>query len=300
MTPLPTIRQLQFFVALARRESFSRAAEDCLVSQSTLSAAIKELETILDVTLVDRSTRAFALTSVGTAMVARAEEILGLADAMARAAVKAAPLTGTLQFGVIPTIGPFILPALMGLLEKEYPDLSFYIREDITAGLLERLQAGRLDMALLAFPYEADGIETLVIANDPFVFATHPEGALAAEKAMSLSKLDGEDLLLLEEGHCLRDQALSACNLQKTETAKSFGGTSLFTLAQMARSGLGATLLPELAVRQGLAKNAGLVTIPFAETEAGQPSRQIGLAWRQGSGLREEAELLAGLIHRAL
>ena len=299
MTPLPTLRQLQFFVALARRKSFSRAAEDMLVSQSTLSAAIKELEHGLDVMLVDRSTRSFALTMAGQTMVERAEEILGLTESMARTASKSAPLSEAVQFGVIPTIGPYILPALIPALEKQYPDLSLYIREDLTADLLDRLRSGRLDLVLLAFPYETQGMETLMLGADPFVYACRKTAPLARQKAVTLEDLDTENLLLLEDGHCLRDQALSACQLQSAETAKSFGGTSLFTLAQMVRSGLGATLLPQMAVKQGLATSADLLTIPF-DGKSGMPSREIGLAWRRGSGLREEAEAMAKVIQGIL
>lgn len=300
MKALPTLRQLQFFVALARRESFSRAAEDCLVSQSTLSSAIKELETVLDATLVDRTSRSFSLTPVGEMLLRQAEELIALAEDMVRSASRPEPLTGVMKLGVIPTIGPFILPEAMPLFEKGYPDLSLYLREDLTASLVERLRAGMIDVALIAFPYEAEGLDTMDIAEDPFWFVCAPSHRLAGRKRIGVSDLTGEDLLLLEDGHCLRDHALSACQLQMRETANTFGATSLFTLTQMTRSGLGATLLPEMAIRQGLAKASNLVAIPFAGKADEVPARQIGLAWRRGSGFEQEAEAIAGVLKAAL
>lgn len=300
MQALPTLRQMQFFVALARRKSFSRAAEDCLVSQSTLSSAIKELEHILDATLVDRTSRSFCLTPVGETVLRQAEEMLALAEDMVRGVVKTEPLAGAVRLGVIPTIGPFILPQAMPLFEKRYPKLSLYLREDLTAPLVEKLRAGLIDIALIAFPYEAEGLETMVFAEDPFWFACAPDHELAGRKSVRPEELVGEDLMLLEDGHCLRDHALSACQLQMRETANTFGATSLFTLTQMTRSGLGATLLPDMAVKQGLAKSASLSVVPFSGRPEERPKRQIGLAWRRGSGFEEEAEAMALVFSEAL
>lgn len=290
---LPTLRQLQFFSALARRRSFSRAAEDCLVSQSTLSSAIKELEGLLGAALVDRSTRAFALTPAGDEVARRAGPILAMSEDLVRAVGERRPLEGPFTLGVIPTIAPFLLPAVTPRLKASFPKLDLFLREDLTAALVERLIAGLLDAAVLAFPYDAPALDHVDIGDDPFWFAAPAAHRFARRKTLTPGDLDGEPLLLLEDGHCLRDHAIDACRLQAPETAAAFGATSLFTLVQMAQSGLGATLLPDMAVKAGLAKSAGLIAVPF---EAPAPARRIGLAWRKGSGRREEAELLAATL----
>lgn len=297
MIVLPTLRQLQFFAALVRRKSFSKAAEDCLVSQSTLSSAIKELEGILDCQLVDRSTRAFALTPAGEEVAARAAPILAMTEDLARSAADRRPLEGPFHLGVIPTIAPFLLPRAAPKLKKAYPKLELFLREDLTANLAERLAAGLLDAAVLAFPYDIPGAETIEIGVDPFWFAAAPDHPLVGRKALKPGDLDGENLLLLEDGHCLRDHALDACKLRSADNANAFGATSLFTLAQMVRSGLGATLLPQMAVQAGLADAAGVAVTPFDEPA---PARRIGLVWRRGSGRREEAEAIAVILRKAM
>lgn len=293
MIALPTVRQLQFFHALARRKSFSKAAEDCLVSQSTLSSAIKELEGILRCQLVDRSTKAFALTPAGESVVSRAERILALTEDLARSAASRQPLEGPFHLGVIPTVAPFLLPRAAPKLRAAFPKLELYLREDLTANLVDRLSAGLLDAAILAFPYDAGGAEIIDLGEDRFFFAARPDHRNANKKALSLNDLSGETLLLLEDGHCLRDHAIDACKLARSGAAAGFGATSLFTLAQMALSGLGPTLLPEMAVQAGLAKSTGLKAVPFKDPA---PSRRIGLAWRRASGRREEAEALAAVL----
>lgn len=293
MTPLPTLRQLQFFMALIRRQSFSKAAEDCLVSQSTLSSAIKEMEALLDCQLVDRSTRSFALTPAGEEVAPRASAILASAEDLVRAASGRRPLEGPFHLGVIPTIAPFILPEATMRLHQAYPKLELYLREDLTAALAERLAAGLIDAALIAFPYDIAGADHIEIAADPFWFACDPGHDYAQRSSLNTDELQGCELLLLEDGHCLREHAIDACQLANREAAGSFGGTSLFTLTQMARSGLGATLLPDMAVRQGLAVSAGLKAVPFRDPK---PSRKIGIAWRQGSGRAEEAAAIADVI----
>lgn len=293
---LPTLRQLQFFTCLVRNKSFSRAANECCVSQSTLSAGIKELEGILEAPLVDRSSRQFALTPLGENMAKRAEEILGLANDMVRAAAGRAPLTGDLRLGLIPTIGPYLLPDMMPKLTGAYPELQLYLREELTEGLIEGLRAGRIDIAVLAMPVETDGLDTLIFAEDPFVFACPGNHPYADRASIQTQDLDGERLLLLEDGHCLRDHALDACALRQRDTAEAFGATSLFTLAQMVASGVGTTLLPQIAVDHGLANMAGLVTVPIIDADGNRPSRDLGLAWRHGSGREEEALALAKVL----
>ncbi|RFB01524.1 hydrogen peroxide-inducible genes activator [Parvularcula marina] len=293
---LPTLRQLQFFTSLVRNESFSRAAEECCVSQSTLSAGIKELEGVLDAPLVDRSSRSFILTPLGEDMAKRAEEIIGLSQDMVRAAAGRPPLTGDLRLGLIPTIGPYLLPELMPKLAKAYPELRLYLREELTDHLIDGLRAGRIDIAVLAMPVETEGLDTLIFGEDPFVFACSKNHPFADKPSITSKELSGEKLLLLEDGHCLRDHALDACALRQRDTADAFGATSLFTLAQMVASDVGTTLMPQLAVDHGLAKMSGVVTIPVIDKGGHRPSRDLGLAWRHGSGREAEARALAELL----
>ncbi|WP_306252193.1 hydrogen peroxide-inducible genes activator [Parvularcula sp. IMCC14364] len=301
MTPLPTLRQLQFFIALAQQQSFSRAADACLVSQSTLSAAIKELESTLDAQLVDRSSRSFTLTPVGEVLVERARALLAQAEDFARVARKSEPLSGVVNLGIIPTIAPYVLPKAMPQFRRKYPDLSLYLREALSATLIDYVRSGQIDIALIAFPYNTEGLESLVFAEDSFLFACSAEHRLASRAEVSIDELNARELLLLEDGHCLRDHALSACQLQEKELANTFGGTSIFTLAQMVRSGIGATLLPEMAVRQGLAKSSSLITIPFREGKGETvPGRQIGFVWRKGSGRRQDVEAMEDIFTKVL
>ncbi len=297
MKALPTLRQMQFFITLARRRSFSKAADECLVSQSTLSSAVKELEALIGQQLVDRSTRSFALTPAGEEVAARAPGILASAEDLVDAASGRRPLEGDFTLGIIPTIAPFILPRTTRRLQKLYPKLELYLREDLTAALAERLTAGLIDAALLAFPYEIPGVEVIDVGEDPFWFACHDDHPLAKRKTLSKEDLKQCSLLLLEDGHCLREHAIDACELAARTGNASFDGTSLFTLTQMARSGLGATLLPEMAVNGGLAKGAGLTTIPFKKPA---PTRRIGVAWRRGSGRGEEARAIAEVVAAAM
>jgi len=299
MTILPTLRQLQFFAALARRQSFSRAAEDCLVSQSTLSSAIKELEGLLEVQLVDRSTRNFALTPAGETVAAQAAAILAAAHDLVSSVRDTRTLTGPFNLGVIPTIAPFLLPALTPRLTADYPELRLYLREDLTANLLKLLSAGQLDAAILALPYALDGFESMTVGTDPFWFAAAPDHPLLArkDKPVTLADLGTTPLMLLEDGHCLRDHALEACRLHTAESRAGYEATSLFTLAEMTRAGLGATLLPDMAVRAGMARSTGLTVRPLADASA---ARDIGLVWRKGAGRAGDAEALGRALTDAL
>ena len=297
MTPLPTLRQLQFFMALVRRESFSKAADDCLVSQSTLSSAIKEMEGLLGAQLVDRSTRAFALTPAGELVAARAGAILASTEDLSRAVTDRKPLEGEFYLGVIPTIAPFVLPDVTSKLHSAFPKLKLYLREDLTASLAERLAAGLIDAALLALPYDLHGVEVEEVGIDPFWFACDAAHPLAKKTEVTTDDLKSAEILLLEDGHCLREHAVGACDLSDRSHPAAFGGTSLFTLTQMTKSGLGATLLPEMAIKGGLAQRADLVAIPFAKPA---PCRKIGVAWRKGSGRRDEAQAIAAVITEVL
>jgi LysR family hydrogen peroxide-inducible transcriptional activator len=294
-TPLPTLRQLQFLIALADQGSFSRAAEAAHVTQPTLSAAIKELEGILGVVLVERGARGASLTPAGDAALERARIVITEAEDMVAAAQAAGePLAGPFRLGVIPTIAPFLLPVVLPALRKAFPKLELFLREDLTGRLLDSLRERRLDAALIALPYPAAGVECTPIAGDEFLFACASDHPLAGRKTLARRDLEGESLLLLEDGHCLRDHALSAC--AAGESRSDFAATSLHTLVQMVKSGLGATVLPRMAVEAGLVDRLGLSVIPFAPPIMG---REIGIAWRKGSARAEEAQRLGEAIRAA-
>lgn len=291
MMNLPSIRQLRHLVALAEHGHFGRAAEACAVTQSTLSASIKELEGVLEAPLVDRTKRRVLLTPLGQETVERARHILDETQELALAArATRAPLTGTIRMGAIPSIGPFLLPKVLPGLRRSYRQLKLYLVEDLTDRLVVQLQQGKLDVVLLALPYDCGPAESKVLFDDRFVVAlpkTHP---LAKEARIKPEQLWSADLLLLKDGHCLRDHALAACRLADRRRTEGFEATSLPTLVQMVDNGLGITLLPELGVAAGLLRGTGLVTRPLASDE---PARQIGLVWRRGTARREEFLLLA-------
>jgi LysR family hydrogen peroxide-inducible transcriptional activator len=279
MKILPTLRQLRYLVALAEHRHFGRAAEACLATQSTLSAGLQELENLLGVVLVERTKRKVMLTPL-------AEEIADLAAAAAE------PLSGPLRLGVIPTIGPFLLPRVLPHLRAAHPGLRLYLREDLTARLLERLGSGDLDAVLIALPYHAPDIETLEVSEDPFVLACPPDHPLAAKQNLRSADLVGAELLLLEEGHCLRDHALAACHLPGPARGEGVLGTSLPTLVQMVANGLGVTLLPRMAVECGILAGTNLVTRPIADAGV----RGIGLAWRPSSPRKADFRALAEVL----
>lgn len=289
---LPTLRQLQFLAALAEHGSFSRAAEACFVTQPTLSAAIKELELTLGAQLVERGPRGASLTAAGEAAATRARGMLADAEELVQSTRAAGePMHGVFRLGVIPTIAPYILPRLAPALRARFPALKLYLREDLTGRLYEDLRDRRIDAALIALPYEAAGVETQAVAADEFLFAVARNHPLAKRKAVSVAEVAGERLLLLDDGHCLRDHAISICS---TESARSdFAATSLHTLVEMVRNGLGATLLPRLAVDAGLTQEEDLAIIPFDPPIVG---REIGVAWRKGSARTAEARLVAAVV----
>lgn len=287
MNYLPSLRQLRYLAGLADEGHFGRAAEAMGITQSTLSAAIRELEEGLGATLVDRTSRRVVLTPLGREAVERARRILAdVADLAASLRDKAAPLAGELHLGVIPTIGPYFLPRVLPRLRKQFPGLRLFLREDLTHRLVADLEAGKLDLALLALPCACGASETLPLFDDRFLVACRGDHPLAAAKRVDAARLARENLLLLEDGHCLRDQALSACRLQQPPPgAAAVAATSLLTLVQMADNGLGLTLVPEIAVKAGLLSGTDLVTRPLDERGA---KRTIGLAWRRGSRRADE------------
>ena len=295
---LPTLRQLQFLTALADHGSFSRAAEACLVAQPTLSAAIKEIESLIGTRLVERSGRTSRLTSAGEVAVDRARRILTETEelvAIARGA--GAPLTGAFRLGAIPTIAPFILPAAVKALRSSYPDLKLYLREDKTADLLAALRARTLDAAIIALPWETPGIETLSIAPDAFMLAC-PQGHRLESKTKLLPEdMAGESVLLLEEGHCMRGHALSICSLPGVERQDDLAATSLQTMVQMVAGGLGISLIPKLAADAGIAAGIGVNILAFSDDV---PGREIGIAWLAGSSREQEARMIAEIVANVL
>ncbi len=296
MSLLPTLRQLQFLIALADHGSFSRAAEATHVTQPTLSAAIKELESILGVVLVERGARGAVLTPAGETVLDRARRVMTEAEDLVTSAQAAGePLSGPFKLGVIPTIAPFLLPQVLPALRKAYPDLQLYLREDLTERLMDALRERRLDAALIALPYETALIDTRTLGTDEFLLCSGADHPLAQNERLDMSDLTQEPMLLLEDGHCLRDHVLSACSAGRARS--DFAATSLHTLVQMVKSGLGVTLVPKLAVDAGLIDGMDLVLRPFDPPMIG---REIGIAWRRGSARSDEAraigETIKGLV----
>jgi LysR family hydrogen peroxide-inducible transcriptional activator len=292
---LPTLRQLQYLLALSQYRSFSRAAGACCISQSALSGAIKELEATLGTRLVDRDKRHVTITPAGEDAVARARRIVAEAEALTEwAHRRSGPLTGLLRLGIIPTIAPFLLPRILPKLKAAFPDLTLRLREETTARLLEALKAGELDLVLMAFPYDAPGLETAIVGEDPLLLTEPGENAGPATPA-GIEDIADRPLLLLADGHCLRDHALAACALPSARVDE-FGATSLFTLARMVEAGYGVTLLPKLAVDAGLCDTAKLALRPLRSPA---PARKIGLAWRRNAGRADDYKALLDFLKSA-
>lgn len=297
---LPTLRQLQYLKLLAEHGSFSRAANAAHVTQPTLSAGVAELEKVLGAPVVDRGRAGVILTPVGEEAVNRASDILAQAEDLVQAARSAGqPLSGRFRLGVIPTIAPFLLPRTLPALRLQFPRLRLFLREDMTARLVSSLKSGGLDAALIALPYDLQGVDFARVATDPFYAIAPANHRIAGLKTVTPDDLGEDDLILLEDGHCMRDHALSACSLDTPRASGAEGGfaaTSLHTLVQMVGSGLGVSLLPGVAVDAGLTQTAPVVVRPMT---AGSPSREIVVAWRAGSSRGAEARLLAEALRNA-
>ena len=295
---LPTIRQLQYLKLLAEHGSFSRAAEAAHVTQPTLSAGIQELEKILGATLVDRARSGVILTAAGTETVERAQAILAQADDLVQAARAAGePLAGRFRLGVIPTIAPFLLPKALPAIRTRFPKLRLFLREDLTQRLVALLRSGALDAALIALPYDMSGLAWEHVEDDELLAALPANHPASAAKRIKPEALQGDDLILLEDGHCLREHALAACGLNPPRPSgeENFAATSLPTLVQMVGSGLGVSFLPAMAVEAGLADQADIAVRPLA---ADHPSREIVVAWRKGSSRAAEGRLLAEALRK--
>jgi LysR family hydrogen peroxide-inducible transcriptional activator len=294
MITLPTLRQLRYLQALHEHGHFGHAAEACHVTQSTLSAGLAELEGLLGAQLVERTKRRVLFTPLGNEVARRGHALLldaeGLVE-MVRSAVE--PLSGPFRLGVIPTIAPYLLPRLVLPCKEAFPHLQLYLREVQTAQLIDELNDGQLDAGLLALPYPTSGLTLITLSDDPFYLACRADHPLAARESIDVEDLEGADLLLLEDGHCLREHVLAVCKLRPTRQQDEIKGTSLPTVIQMVATGLGVTLLPKLAVESGALDGLGLVTRPLKEEGAG---RQLALAWRTSSPRGEEFRTLAGFI----
>lgn len=289
-----TLQELRYLVAVADERHFARAATACHVSQPTLSTQIKKLEDYLGVVLLDRSQRSVRPTPVGEQVIAQARIVIEEFDKI-RPLVrsKGDPMEGPLRLGVIPTLGPYLIPQLLPALRARYPKLRLLLREDLTANLLERLSAGTLDAALLALPVPGDGLAASELFREPFQVALPQGHALARKRRLQEEDLTGESVLLLEEGHCLRDQALEICGATRSPDSEEIRATSLETLRQMVAAGIGCTLLPALAVATGAA-DTGLTEIrPFARPA---PTRTIGIVSRTRFPRAEAVSRLGELV----
>ena len=289
MMQLPSTKQLQYFVALADAEHFGRAAEAVHVSQSAFSNAIKELEARLDTQLVDRTNRRVTITATGQQIATQARLCLRDVESLVEmAAGQKQPMTGSLRLGVIPTIAPFLLPRALPKLRRQFPGLRLYLIEDQTHRIYERLMDGELDVLLLALPWEMRGVDTEVLFNDRFCLASRQGTSKVDPDNYRFNRLDADSVLLLEEGHCLRDHALEACKIRNTQKVQPFAASSLLTLVEMVDADLGITFLPEMARDSTLLKNTRVRMYQLGENS----HRKISLAWRKGSDRVEGFKML--------
>jgi len=288
------LKDLRYLVAVAEQRHFGRAAAQCCVSQPTLSAQLKKLEESLGVQLIERAPHNVTLTPAGEEIVARARRILEASDEMVTLArSQRDPLGGRLRVALLPTIGPYLLPHVAPLVRKALPRLELRLYEYQTGPMLEKLRNGELDVGILALPVDLDGLESRELYREAFTVALPERHPLAGREQLRVGDLKGETLLLLEEGHCLRDQALEVCSRAGVRDAQDFRATSLETLRQMVATGAGVTLLPELAGRGAYRNARGVVLRPFAKPA---PVRHIGALWRKTTARRAAIEALSQLI----
>lgn len=293
MVNLPTVKQLRYLVALEKHLHFGHAAESCFVTQSAFSVAIKDLETLLNASLVDRTNRSVVFTSAGKLVAQQARLALfdmeGIVD-IAKSIQE--PLSGVLKMGIIPTIAPFLLPKILPKIRKKYPKLELYLIEEQTKKIHAQLLDGELDVLLLALPFELKNTETITIFNDPFKLAYKKGTTLIDPEKFSPGKNNNEAIMLLADGHCLRDHALSACSIARKGNISKFSASGMYSLIQMVDSDLGVTFIPQMAIDSGLLKNTKVLTKDLKD----KSYREIGLAWRKASVRQHEFKLLADVI----
>ncbi len=288
------LRDLRYLVALADLRHFGRAADACFVSQPTLSTQIKKLEEELGVTLIERAPRKVMLTAAGQDAVLRARRIVAEVDELKESARRSRdPASGALRLGVFPTLGPYLLPHVVPQLRERFPQLELLLTEEKSDVLLARLREGKLDAALLALPLHDDQLHAQFLFEEAFLLAAPERHPLAQSKALHIDALNDETLLLLEDGHCLRDQALDVCRLSGAQEKTGFRATSLETLRQMVAAGVGVTLLPALSVHDPIVQPAGIRLVRFADPA---PSRRIALVWRKSSALDGLLQQLAEVV----
>ncbi|MFA5952554.1 MAG: LysR substrate-binding domain-containing protein [Hyphomicrobium sp.] len=291
-----TLKQLRYFDALARELHFGRAADNCAVTQPALSMQIHELEQSLGLVLVERTRSGVQLTAKGIAIAARAARILGdVRDLVSHAKHANKVLSGALRLGVIPSIAPYLLPPLLPLLREAYPELELYMRETQTHPLTAELLEGKLDVLLLALPVKHTDLTNLPLFEDRFLLAMPKEKQLSGRVRATKELIENERLLLLEEGHCLRDQALAYCNLRQVDAVNTFGASSLATIVEMVSAGYGITLLPEISLPVE-DRGRDLTIVRFVDPE---PLRTVGLAWRTTSPRTQDFEELGRLVQKA-
>jgi len=291
----PTLKQLQYLVSLRRHEHFGKAAEACFVTQSTLSAGLRELEALLGVTLVERTRRLVRFTALGEKIADKAIRVLREAEELAElAGAEGQPLHGDLRMGVIPTIAPFLLPTMLPRLRKEWPDLKLYLREETSSAACEALHRGQLDCVLLALPFNCGEVDSALLFDDP-LYVAFPPGEAPGDGSIDAATIDEDRLLLLEDGHCLKDHALSACNRPEIRAHASMMGTSLHTLVQMVENGLGLTFVPGMAIQSGILQTT---RVDARRLQSDHGFRRIALIWRRSSPRESEFQLLAATLRR--
>ncbi|HEX4737226.1 MAG TPA: hydrogen peroxide-inducible genes activator [Allosphingosinicella sp.] len=294
---LPTLKQLQYLLALREHGHFGRAADACFVTQSTLSAGLRELETSLGITLVERTRRVVRFTALGERIADKAVRVLREADELAEMArAEGKPLHGELRMGVIPTIAPFLLPAMLPPLRREWPHLKLYLREEPSQAACEALQRGQLDCVLLALPFNCGDVDSAALFDDP-LFVAFPRDEAPKGTGVDVDAIDENRMLLLEDGHCLKDHALSACNRPDLRAHAAMMGTSLHTLVQMVDNGLGLTFIPRMAIDAGILDGTQVDARPLRSDHG---FRKIALIWRRSSPREAEFQLLAAAIRRIL
>ena len=292
---LPTIKQLQYLVALRRHGHFGRAADACFVTQSTLSAGLRELETLLGITLVERTRRVVRFTALGEKIADKAVKVLRETEELAEMArAQGRPLHGELRMGVIPTIAPFLLPTMLPRLREQWPELKLYLREETSSAACDALHRGQLDCVLLALPFACGDVDSVPLFDDP-LFIAYPRGEAPGTATVEAADIDERRLLLLEDGHCLKDHALSACNRPDLRAHAEMMGTSLHTLVQMVDNGLGVTFVPEMAIEAGILSGTGVDARPLRSEH---PYRSIALIWRRSSPREGEFQMLATALRR--
>ena len=292
---LPTVKQLQYLVALRRFGHFGKAADACFVTQSTLSAGLRELETLLGVTLVERTRRVVRFTALGEKIADKAIRVLRETEELAEMArAQGRPLHGELRMGVIPTIAPFLLPTMLPRLREQWPELKLYLREETSNAACEALHRGQLDCVLLALPFACGEVDSTPLFDDP-LFVAYPGGEAPEAASIPASEIDEKRLLLLEDGHCLKDHALSACNRPELRAHAAMMGTSLHTLVQMVDNGLGLTFIPAMAIESGILSGTDVDAKPLRSE---RPYRRIALIWRRSSPREAEFLLLATTLRR--